>query len=39
MELDIGNLVSVVIGGLLVFAAQWLVSRQSAKVEVQKWQL
>lgn len=33
MEFDIGNVVSVVIGGLLVFAAQWFLSRQHTKRE------
>lgn len=37
MELDIGNIVSVFIGGLLVFAAQWFATRQSGKLEIQKW--
>ncbi len=37
MQLDIGNLISVFIGGLLVFAGQWFASRQSAKTEAQKW--
>jgi hypothetical protein len=37
MQLDYGNLISVVTGGLLVFAGQWFSSRQSAKVEAQKW--
>lgn len=38
MELDIGNIVSVIIGGLLVFGTQWFSSRQHAKVESIKWQ-
>lgn len=37
MQLAIGNMVSVILGGLLVFAAQWFVSRQNAKVEERKW--
>lgn len=37
MQLDIGNIVSVFIGGLLVFLGHWFASRQSAKVEAQKW--
>ena len=37
MQFDVGNLISVIVGGLLVFAAQWSASRQSAKTEVQKW--
>ena len=37
MEFDVGNLVSVVIGGLLVFAGQWFASRQSARMEERKW--
>jgi len=37
MQIDIGNIVSVVIGGLLVFAGHWFTSRQSTKVEMQKW--
>ncbi len=37
MQFDFGNLISVLVGGLLVFAAQWLASRQSAKTEAQKW--
>lgn len=37
MQLDVSNLLSVLLGGLLVFAAQWLSSRQSAKTEAQKW--
>jgi hypothetical protein len=37
MEFDFSNLISVGIGGLLVFAGQWFASRQNAKVEIQKW--
>jgi hypothetical protein len=37
MQFDIGNLLAVLLGGLLVFAAQWFASRQSAKTEAQKW--
>lgn len=37
MQFDFSNIVSVLIGALLVFAGQWFASRQSAKVEVQKW--
>jgi len=37
MQLDIGNIISVFIGGLLVFAGQWFASRQSAKTEALKW--
>ena len=37
MQFDVSNLVSVLVGGLLVFAAQWFASRQSAKTEAQKW--
>ena len=37
MQIDIGNIISVVIGGLLVFGGQWFTSRQSARTEAQKW--
>lgn len=37
MQIDIGNIISVVIGGLLVFGGQWFVSWQSTRVETQKW--
>jgi hypothetical protein len=37
MQFDIGNLLAVLLGGLLVFAAQWFASRQSAKTEAQRW--
>ena len=33
MQLDIGNIVSVLLGGLLVFVTQWVVSRQNWKKE------
>ncbi len=35
--LVIGSIVSAMIGGSLVFLGQWFTSRQSAKVEAQKW--
>jgi len=38
MQIDVGNIISVLIGGLLVFAGQWFASRQSAKVEEKKWE-
>jgi len=37
MQLDSGNIISVFIGGLLVFAVQWFASRQSARTEALKW--
>lgn len=37
MQFDAGNLLSVLVGGLLVFAAQWFASRQNAKTEAQRW--
>lgn len=37
MQFDVGNLLSVLVGGLLVFATQWFSSRQSAKTEAKKW--
>ena len=37
MQFDVGNLLAVIVGGLLVFAAQWFVSRQNAKTEAQRW--
>lgn len=33
MQIDIGNIVSVVIGALLVVSGQWFLSRQNAKTE------
>ena len=37
MPLDVSNIISVIIGGFLVFAGHWFASRQSTKVEIQKW--
>jgi len=37
MLFDISNLISVLIGGLLVFFGHWFTSRQSAKIEIQRW--
>lgn len=37
MQIDFGYIVAVLLGGLLVFATNWFTSRQSAKVEEQKW--
>lgn len=37
MQFDVTNLLSVLLGGLLVFAAQWFASRQNAKTEAQRW--
>jgi hypothetical protein len=37
MQFDVGNLLSVLLGGLLVFFAQWFASRQNAKTEAQRW--
>jgi len=37
MQFDVSNLLSVLLGGLLVFAAQWFASRQNTKTEAQKW--
>jgi hypothetical protein len=36
MQMDISNIISVIIGGLLVFGGQWFASRQTAKLELNK---
>lgn len=38
MQLDVGNLVSVIIGGLIVLSGQWLTTLRSEKLESAKWQ-
>lgn len=37
MQIDFGYIVGVILGGLLVFVTHWFTSRQSAKVETQRW--
>ena len=37
MQFDVSNLLAVLLGGLLVFVAQWFASRQNAKTEAQRW--
>lgn len=36
MQVDFGNIISVLIGGLLVFGGQWFASRQTVKLELSK---
>lgn len=38
MQLDIGNILSVIIGGSLVLLGQWLTTLRSEKFESIKWQ-
>lgn len=37
MQIDVGNTISILIGGLLVFAGQWFASYKNAKIEERKW--